>query len=133
MVHAKVVAQIEAEHKSRGDSPPLPVSKDLQGSDIHVLSSEGSLSGFSSVNSEFGSLEDKEASDSMPETGHTPIINNPQENLLKLEEIVEPDSPEAVSALQQLSQEGPLEGSFAMDDPSEEKKVTFNVSCNINP
>lgn len=131
MVHAKAVAQIEAEEKTREDLSPLPVSKDLHASDMHVLSSEGSLSGFSSGNSEFESLGDKRASDSMQGVEHTPAINVASDNPMKMEEMVDPDSPETVSALQELCQEGSLEGRFVGQDPQEAGKVIFKVGIGV--
>lgn len=46
-VHAKAVAQIEADQELVHDTEPLPVSTELHASDIHIISDE-SLSGFSS-------------------------------------------------------------------------------------
>lgn len=108
--HAKAMAQIEADEGARDVSPPLPVSKEAYDSDTHAISSEGYLSGYSSKNSEFESFERMDGAPILPKSEERNVSTQVEQS--NKVEPMEPDSPQAVSALKELSQEGSLEGSF---------------------
>lgn len=119
-VHAKAVAQIEADQVLKDESP-LPVSTDLQASDIQVLSDE-SLSGFSSPGK---SLTLDSSADFSAETDGEQLKNKALESELQETPEGEKEDDDSVKARELLAEGSMAENSVDQDLP-EKKQV--NVS-----